>query len=133
MRTDADLAKLTWSWHRYDGIHLVTDELDAVEKARWERRLFTSYTACGCHAGGAAVLLALVALVVEAFVTHADLTWPGVVLRVGICLAAALAGKLIGIAGARLRLQYEIRRVRPLVRTVFSDTTLPGWVGRDAW
>jgi hypothetical protein len=111
-RTGSDLAALTHSWGRYERIDLLTDELDSAERERWEARLLAAYGECGCHAGGAAVLLTLAALATVATTRPVAWTWAWAGLGIGAVLAAALAGKLVGVAVARIRLRDDIRRVR---------------------
>jgi hypothetical protein len=112
VRSEADLAQLTRSWNRYDKIELVTDRLDADERERWERRLLSGYDECGCDAGGVAVLVTLVGLVVFAVAFPHTRTWSHVGLGVAATLAAALVGKLAGIAVARVRMHRDIGRVQ---------------------
>jgi hypothetical protein len=57
------------------------------------------------------VLLALVGLVVVAIAVPGARTWAAVGLGVATTVAAALIGKVVGVAIARLRLRRDIRRV----------------------
>jgi hypothetical protein len=111
VRSERDLSRLSRTWNRYDRIRLVTDQLDADERGRWEERLLSAYANCGCDAGGVAVLLALVGLVVVAIAVPGARTWTAVGLGVATTVAAALIGKVVGVAIARLRLRRDIRRV----------------------
>jgi hypothetical protein len=111
VRSAADLAQLRRSWNRFDEIELVTSRLDPDERERWERRLLSEYDECGCDAGGVAVLITLVGLVLFAVAVPHARTWTNVGLGVAATLAAALVGKLAGIAVARVRMQRDIRRV----------------------
>jgi hypothetical protein len=113
VRSAGDLGRLTRSWDRFDRIDLATDRLEPDDRERWEKRLLSAYTECGCDAGGLAVLLALVGLVVFALALPGERTWTNAGIGVGAILAAALLGKLAGIAVARIRLRRAIRRLRP--------------------
>jgi hypothetical protein len=99
-RTSADLAALTRSWNRFDRIELVTDALDDRTRERWEARLLSRYGDCGCHAGGAAVLLTLGVLVLAGVALPGERTWPRVAIGIGVAFLAAVAGKLVGITMA---------------------------------
>jgi uncharacterized protein (TIGR03382 family) len=112
VRSRSDLARLTRSWNRFDRVDLVTDRLDADERERWERRLLSAYTECGCDAGGLTVLVALAGLVVFAVAFPRERTWTDAGLGLAATLAAAVVGKVAGIAVARIRLRRDIRRVR---------------------
>ena len=112
VRSAVDLAQLARSWNRFDKIELATDRLEAGERERWERRLLSEYDECGCDAGGVAVLITLVGLVVFAVAVPHARTWTNVGLGVAATLAAAFVGKLAGIAVARVRMHRDIRRVQ---------------------
>jgi len=115
VRSGSDLAALTGTWNRFDQIDLATDLLGPDERARWEGRLLGAYADCGCHAGGLAVLLTLVGLVVAALALPGGRTWTGAGLGLAAVVAAAVVGKAAGLVIARIRLRRDIRRVRPFL------------------
>lgn len=112
VRTADELSRLTRSWNRFDKIELLTDRLEADARECWERRLLSAYEECGCDAGGLAVLIALVGFVVFAAGFRHAPWWTNVALGVAAMLTAAVVGKLVGIAIARVRLQRDICRVK---------------------
>ncbi|MGE5763863.1 MAG: hypothetical protein ACM3ZF_08320 [Mycobacterium leprae] len=85
-------------------------DLAPPTRASLERRLNRWYFACGCEQGSVAVLLTLVAGIVGGLLHGFDgpLVWWRVMLYV---VAAALAGKVLGLAYARLRLRSLCRRL----------------------
>jgi hypothetical protein len=115
VRSAGDLGRLARSWNRFDRVDLVTDRLDDDERERWERRLLSAYTECGCDAGGLAVVATLVGLVVFSIALPGERTWTNAGLGLAATLAAAFVGKLAGIAVARIRLRRDIRRVRSIL------------------
>jgi hypothetical protein len=106
-----DLAGLTRTWHRYDAVELVTERIDPGHRAKWEKRLTDTYTDCGCHMGGAALLAALVAAVVYASAFAGSRSWKTAVIGFIACIFAAVVGKLAGISFARVKLWRYVRRV----------------------
>ena len=96
--------------------------LDPADRARWEERLTAAYAECGCHAGGAALLLALAAVATVGIASPGAWTWRGTLVAGAICMLAAVAGKLVGIAFARLRLRRDISRVGALLRPAAPPT-----------
>jgi hypothetical protein len=115
VRSRSDLARLPHTWNRFDRIELMTPQLAEAERERWERRLLDAYADCGCHAGGLAVLLTLVGLVVAGLALPGGRTWTGAGLGVAAVVAAAVVGKLAGLAIARIRLRSHIRNLQPLL------------------
>lgn len=84
-----------------------------------ERRLNAAYFACGCQAGSVAVLITMLASVLAGLARGFDgrLGWSWVALYV---VGAAAAGKLSGLAIARLQLRSILRTLsRP------ADESLP--------
>jgi hypothetical protein len=76
------------------------------------RRLEELRTDCGCRAGGKAVLLALVGYALWAWLEPASRTWGSRLLQgVVVALAAAVAGKILGILWARYRYWRLARRL----------------------
>lgn len=83
---------------------------------RLERRVNSSYFSCGCEEGSVAVLLALFVSTFGAITSGLDgtFTWWRIVAYVG---AAALGGKGLGLALARIRLRracQELERMSHL-------------------
>jgi hypothetical protein len=111
VRDARDLVALTRGRQRYDTVELVSDRLSADERERWEKRLAVEHNECGCHAGGLALLVALVVVAVIGIASPGDLTWSRALAGVGTCTAAAVVGKLAGIAVAQVRLRRDIRSV----------------------
>jgi hypothetical protein len=115
VRSQGDLGRLAWTWNRFDRIDLVTDRLDADEREQWERRLLSSYSECGCDAGGVAVLVALVGVFIVALALPGARTWTAAGLGLAATFAAAFVGKLAGVVVARVRLRRHVRHVRSLL------------------
>ena len=115
VRSGKDLAALTRTWNRFDRIDLATDLLEADVRERWEGRLLDAYADCGCHVGGLAVLVTLVGLVVAGLALPGGRTWTEAGLGFAAVVAAAVLGKLAGLAIARIRLRSDIRRVLPFL------------------
>lgn len=111
VREPADLARLTRGRARYDTVELATERLAARERERWEERLATAHNECGCHAGGLALLAALAVVALAGILSPGDLTWSRVATGIGICIAAAVVGKLAGIVVAQVRLRRDVRHV----------------------
>jgi hypothetical protein len=94
-------------------------ELKAEVRQRMGARLTLWLTACGCVPGG---LVAMLAIVWRAtiWLQHSQLTLREVCLHLGWILAGGVAGKVIGLACARLALACELvmlgrgRATRPL-------------------
>ena len=83
--------------------------VEGPEKAKLERRLSRYYFACGCEVAAVATFLALVGLAVTTFRTGlAGVTWRGALLGAAIVLAAAGAGKAVGLGYARWRLRHAV-------------------------
>jgi hypothetical protein len=102
------------------GIEVAVTGLPASERARWNARLNFWVRACGCHTGA---LFALVAVVV-CIVTLRGATervWSTLVLDFGLVVAAALAGKVVGIVTARLLLAVDVRRLARRISAVAED------------
>lgn len=114
-RSGRDLAGLKRTWGRFEAIELATDALDESERVRWEARLLARYTACGCDTGAVAVLLALAGALVAGLASPNQPSWGGAGIALALCLAAALVGKVVGIAVARLRLARDVRRLGRLL------------------
>ncbi len=112
-RTD-DLRQLARSYGRYDAIHLEAG-LGEAQTRSWEERLLARYSACGCEAGAVAVIVALAALPAPALIVPAIRSPAGAVLAPVWILVAALIGKAVGIAYARLRLHFEVRELTRLL------------------
>ena len=75
-------------------------------------RLEALRTECGCRAGAWAVLLALLVYAVRAWLEPAGRGWRSRLLwGAGVALAAAVAGKVLGILWARLRYRWLASRV----------------------
>jgi hypothetical protein len=111
VRDARDLVALKRGRQRYDRVELVSDRLSAAERERWEERLAVEHNECGCHAGGLALLVALVVVAVVGIASPGDLTWSRALAGVGICIAVAVLGKLTGIAVAQVRLRRDIQSV----------------------
>ena len=124
VRTARDLARLTRTWRRYDAVELVTERIDPGERVEWEQRLTDAYTECGCHAGGAALLVALVAVGVYAIAFAGDRSWETALIGFLVCVAAAIVGKLIGISLARWELRRDARRVAAILDPDISMSAL---------
>jgi hypothetical protein len=78
---------------------------------RLEKRLNDAYFACGCDTGSIAVSLTLAACVAGGVVTHLHGAF-GPWHIAGYLAAAAIAGKTLGLAAARIRLRRITRRLR---------------------
>lgn len=90
-----------------------------------ERRLNRAYFACGCEEGSVAVLLALIASAFGAVTTGWDgaFTWWRIAAYVSV---AALAGKGVGLAWARVRLGRVHRHLAAMAETSSpSGTSVP--------
>jgi hypothetical protein len=89
----------------------------AQELQQLERRLERFESACGCESGAVAMLSALILYPVYLAQGRGDL-WPltigEVAAGVGVIVAAAVAGKLAGVAWARLSLRRTRDRIREL-------------------
>lgn len=103
-----DLDALLRTSGRFDAVVLRIDAIEQQDRVRWERRLVSAYTECGCDAGGLALLIALAAVTLSAFSAHP----PSWILGIGACFGAALGGKALGIGLARLRLWRDVRQIR---------------------
>lgn len=93
------------------------ERLPADEAADWRRRLRATERPCGCKAGAASTLVALVAVPVVIAGTdppHTLWQWTlKVPVYLGAVLGAAVVGKLAGIAwgvGRHRRLQHALTR-----------------------
>lgn len=115
VRTADDLTQLLWTFHRYDSVYILSRALLPEEGRSWERRLADAYTECGCDAGGVAIVGALCLAVGWALVDSQVRNWRAAALATLMCFGASLAGKLTGIALARLQLWRDIRHVRRLL------------------
>lgn len=84
--------------------------MSADVERRWERRLGVWLAACGCETGA---LLALSALAwrVAAAVREWPLGWGAAAASGAWVFGAAVAGKIIGLAGARLMLVRDLERL----------------------
>lgn len=114
VRRPDDLSRLTRSYGRHDAVHLEVG-LDEAQTRFWEERLLARYAACGCDAGAVAVIVAIAALPLLALVAPAIRSPLGAVLVPAWILAAALIGKALGIAYARLRLHFEVGELTRLL------------------
>lgn len=83
---------------------------------RLERRLNEAYFACGCDTGSIAVTLTLAACVAGGIITRLQGAF-GPWHIAGYLAAAAVAGKTIGLAAARIRLRQIERRLRARLAT----------------
>lgn len=114
VRRPDDLRHLARSYGRYDAVHLEAG-LGEAQTRSWEEQLLTRYSACGCDAGAVAVLVAIAVLPVLALVAPAIRSPAGAAIAPVWILAAAMIGKALGIAYARLRLHFEISELTLLI------------------
>jgi len=95
-------------------VEVAAPALDPAEQARWTDRLNRHARACGCEAGARAMLAVLLAYAGAAAIGMDPLPASvvgRVLLGVPVVLAAAAAGKVLGVFAARRRLAAEARRL----------------------
>jgi hypothetical protein len=98
-------------------IVLNEDTLGAMAK-RAEARVNELYASCGCETGALAVLVTAVGLAVWSALGNVAIGGRGLLVDLGALVAAAVAGKLAGIAGSRMLLFWLLWRLeRRLART----------------
>ena len=110
-----DLGKLLRTFRRYDAVFILTPALAAEERRAWEHRLTDAYTECGCDAGAVSLVVALAIVCVVALFFPVAHTWLAVAAGGGFTLGMAIAGKIAGIAYARLRLWRLVNLFRSRV------------------
>src|SRR5262245_36805086 len=101
IRTADDLRALkARSARRY--VHSVVLELvgDAALRRRLEARINRHIASCGCGTGALFVAAGLVVMVITSILTPASIGLAGVGRAVGVLLALALVGKVIGLVTA---------------------------------
>ena len=77
------------------------DRDDRIEQLR---------TACGCKEGAAALLLAVAAYIfVPEYFPRGDTIWTEVAIGLGIALAGAVVGKIVGLLIAQVKLRRLLR------------------------
>ncbi len=92
-------------------VTILAPTLSTDAQHRWERRLGFWLNACGCQAGA---YLALGALVWRSILVRQGLglTWGTAMASFGWVLAAAIVGKLAGLAVARMLLLLDLKRLQ---------------------
>jgi hypothetical protein len=87
---------------------------DHPERERWEREIDGALHACGCDTGATGLLFSLAAATVLAVLALASgaAWWMAAGLWLALGLAGGLAGKLIGLRQARVRLRETIEEIR---------------------
>ena len=117
-RRDAEqaVAFATWlSRPRLDAVHVTVDQIDQATAASLSARIRELFNDCGCAWGEVSLAVALIILVLGPTLVGwpAGLGWGG---GIAVCAAAAVAGKLSGLAWSR-------RRVRQLLRQVAATSS----------
>ena len=117
-------------------IVVVDPELPTGAARQLERQLNRWYFACGCEQGSMAVLVTLLACSAAGFVAGfaGPFEWWRIV---GYVMAAALSGKVLGLAYARARLRWHYRHLetyygrRELKEQLHAGSSPPNGPSRD--
>ena len=94
-------------------------DLGEPDRARWEARLNRYYRMCGCKSSGWSIIVVLVGYVVLLMLApdHAPAGWYRLAIAPVVVLAAAVAGKFIGLGVGALFFRYSIRSLRARIRS----------------
>lgn len=84
------------------------------QASAWKRRLDDLRTDCGCRTGAVVMLSCTGAWLIYSVLSPvAGRTWQRAIVHgLAVLLASGIAGKLIGLALARVRLHLTVRRLR---------------------
>lgn len=100
------------------------------EASNWESELNRHYYACGCDMGAKGLIVGLIGGVVLSGlgVNQAGLGggW-AITLAIGVAVAGAVAGKLVGLAHAEARLKNTIRAIQAQWPSSEDKTGMSGW------
>jgi hypothetical protein len=96
-------------------VRLELPSLDDRTRERTERRFAYWRQVCGCHLG-ALLLLATLAWRIPVALRAPAWTWSALATEGGLALAAAIAGKGVAVAGARLALAVDVALLRRRLR-----------------
>ncbi|GAA4729158.1 hypothetical protein GCM10023216_20760 [Isoptericola chiayiensis] len=106
----AALERATWlGRERLDEVHVRLPGIGPQQALESARRIRRATNDCGCRWGELSLVLAVATLWAGPAVVGA--AGPGPAVSVPLALAAAVVGKLAGLAASRARLRIELRRV----------------------
>jgi hypothetical protein len=112
IRTPGDMNTLLKTFRRYDSIRIIHPTLPSEERQVWERRLADTYTACGCEIGAIGFIAAVGLAFARGIASPHPFTWRNVAFAGASCFALAIAGKIVGIVYARIRLWHLVRNLQ---------------------
>lgn len=119
-----DSAPDLWRALRWRGVVALRIPLvDACLQTATEQRFNFWRTVCGCQIG-AVLLLVTLGYRMPAMLRTADWNWAALAVEAGIAFLAALTGKLLAIAGARLLLVADVLLFQRRIRQVFTATVV---------
>lgn len=111
-----------WRTLRWRGLVALRLPLtDALLQAAAEERFNFWRTVCGCQLG-ALLLLATLGYRLSAMFRAQDWNWSALVVEGAIALLAALTGKVLAIAAARLLLLIDVAIFQRRIRQAFPAT-----------
>lgn len=94
-------------------LQIYLQSLPADEATDWEQRLERHRRNCGCRAGSVAMLFAIALWIVYSVLPHTVRSWQRTIgMGILVLFVSGLAGKLIGLALARIRFNLTVRNLR---------------------